>query len=506
MFGAVSLLWSLLIPAGEGPDELAHLRLAEYVWSTHSFPDASAMHGQHIAEAFQMPLYYILISPFIGLFDYSSAEFHTVDNPNFDRTSSPGRANVWDNARTREQTPSRIISAVHVIRTVTVLTGALAIWWICLALEALHVPLGVGMLTVSVWASLPMTTFMSSVVGNDVPAALFCAIAFLGLVKWERSGSVRDGLLVVLALTLGLLMKLTILYVWAGTVLVILLHRGLRQRRFQSLMIVLLPVLVCLGSILRSFSLQERKTHPAYAVSLHDGILPYAKSWIISLVKTVYTSFLTAIGVVGQHSVYFPGWFYGIFFGVLLVCIWAVWDAHRRNRWEWYPAMGTPYWIALMLLSASAVYGFRESGETMTSRYVIPYMPGILAVFATALSSAFGDRQRLVRPRRSWFFLVTGVLFTLLGFLPSRWWFPVVFPVVAWARFSLPLVHYQTVLSLLLSTFGVSFLVVFLWQRYFSRITDFVMDLRPKRALVFCASLFLMNMALLVLHVRRFYT
>ena len=128
VYGVLGVLWSLVVPLGEGPDEPAHLQYALFLKAERrlpapgSDPSASDVPG----EAHQPPLAYLLMQPFIGWFGDEEATLELYGNPRFP-WSGGDQPNAYLHG-VRERPPYQgAILLWHLARLASVMLGAASV-------------------------------------------------------------------------------------------------------------------------------------------------------------------------------------------------------------------------------------------------------------------------------------------------------------------------------------------------------------------------------------------
>ncbi len=493
-----------MIPIGEAPDEAAHVRYAEFIWTQQRLPDEQDLVQSNLAEGFQAPLYHSLIALLIAPTGFHDQDIVWVDNPNFAGSSTPGLVSKTDPEATRRLTPTQTWLAYWVLRLPNALFGALMVWWCYRAVAMLTGVPQLSLMIVGLWASTTGATFMAGVVGNDMLAATLSALALLLFVKARRDSSLRGYVWASVVLSLAVLTKMTALMLWVGY-WAWLAWRAYRTRDWKPLLIVTLVPLVLSGwSIFRSLTLHERWALDDRVVSLSGGLIPYAKSWFIVFVKTIQLTLTTGVGVVGLADVYMPGWYYGLFFGIAALILIYAWRLLKFRQWNESTVWSVPSLIGVVLLFLLSLHWFRESGECMHSRLFFPYLPGIFLLCASAMKSA--DDRAIMSPSRQRLATIAGIAAIIVLLVPDTVWTRFLAPLVSWAKVDRPVSEYTALLDRWLVAAGVTLLILVVWNRWGTSWWSRLRAGQPARiATTVLLPLFALNLLLLFFYVRQFY-
>lgn len=183
LFCALSSLYNVLIPIGEGPDEPGHFAYVRFLAEHHrlpvqsSDPTASDVPG----EGHQPPLVYLIATPAVAWLSSEQDRIEFTANPSF----------VWAGGNepgafmrgSQEYWPwPRPILAWHLVRAVSMLWGALAVGCCFGAARALGLSNGFALLSAALVALNPQFLFSSALITNDTALAAFgAAILWLSL-------------------------------------------------------------------------------------------------------------------------------------------------------------------------------------------------------------------------------------------------------------------------------------------------------------------------------------
>lgn len=218
-FAGLAVLFSIVQPVLEAPDETSHVSVVRFIAAHHALPDQlpNFPAGQ---EGSQPPLYYVLGAVLWGFAPNQAIapDFHAM-NPriDFSRNYEP-RENRNLYAHTpREAFPYQgDVLGIHLVRLLSVLLGCLTVALTYLTARDLwpERPLAV-LLAPAIIAFDPQFTFMSGVVNNDDLIATTATLVLFLLVRWlRRGGSPR------LAVALGVSLGAAVLSKTSGLLLV----------------------------------------------------------------------------------------------------------------------------------------------------------------------------------------------------------------------------------------------------------------------------------------------
>jgi len=184
LYGSTALLWFVITPPFEAPDENAHYDFIAFLATEHRLPDASlaTRASWNFQEWMQPPLYYVLIAPVVALVGPDRNTFILAPvNPNRPQEggNSP-RTFTWDGRR------SRGIDAMFYARFASLLMGGLTVLLIYWA-AARVLPLDQAGLTAAAVVFVPQYSYLAAALTNDTLASLLSAATVgLLLTMWQR--------------------------------------------------------------------------------------------------------------------------------------------------------------------------------------------------------------------------------------------------------------------------------------------------------------------------------
>ena len=184
LYASTALLWFVITPPFEAPDENAHYDFIAFLATEGRLPDASpaTRASWNFQEWMQPPLYYALIAPVVALAGPDRNVFLLAPvNPNRPQEGgiSP-RTFTWDGRR------SRGIDTVFYARFMSLLMGGLTVLLIYWA-AARVLPREQAGLTAAAVVFVPQYTYLAAALSNDTLASLLSA-ATVGLLLtiWQR--------------------------------------------------------------------------------------------------------------------------------------------------------------------------------------------------------------------------------------------------------------------------------------------------------------------------------
>ncbi len=461
LFAVVCMLWSVLIPIGEAPDENNHLQYSEYLRVHHRLPDGHTVWSGQAAEGFQPPLYHIVIAALSYLVGFNLDDVHWVSNPLFD-TVSTGQPNLYDNAATRAVSRSWALIGFHILRLPNAIFAGLTFWWLWLGLSRLFKSESLALGAVSAWAFMPQTTHMGGVVGNDMLAACLSSLAFLMLIRAGSSSGTREYWKVAVLLGLAIMTKMTGLFVYGGICLTLLLNGTWRRRPRAFLLVAILPVLIGGWAVIRSTQLHIPPIETKWIISLSDGAYLYAKSWIIQFLRAIQSGLWSTIGQPGWGWLVMPTWYYGIYIAAGIVVVQYCRKKKKvRENSERLPAEAIAYLIGCAIFFFMTVYWFRESSERLAGRLFYPFAAGPLALVCWALKDM--PRPSMNKTRTIFASISVGVVLVGVSLADARFIGTLGSSMMTWGNLAKSFSHYATVSAMDLSVLGYALCIYGLW-------------------------------------------
>jgi 4-amino-4-deoxy-L-arabinose transferase-like glycosyltransferase len=250
LFLLLATSYSVIVPLGEGPDEVPHFTYVRYIAQHGSLPVGAEEH-----EGFQPPLYYLLGAG--ATFWIDTSDYAIRANGDYSFTEDVPPFNLLLHT-TREDFPYHgWVLAWHLIRFLSVLMGATTVWATYhIAREVFPDDQWIAVGAAAFNAFLPQFLFVSGLVNNDNLAACLSALMLLVTVKILRGWrSYRHFLLLGTLTALGVMAKTSVLNFYAIILLVvgIVVWREKRPWRLSLrrgvflLLVSALPLLVIAG-------------------------------------------------------------------------------------------------------------------------------------------------------------------------------------------------------------------------------------------------------------------
>lgn len=326
----LALLYSVVVPIFEAPDEPAHFLYANDLAAGKGLPILS--YSGSPEEYHQPPLYYWLVAAILRRFDTSDYDQFTVSNPHaaISDASTPGNKNAFLHDPARENWPFKGLAlAVHMGRLTSVGLGMVTI---CatygLALKLFSPPSSPHVLreqdatnasrilkaaaAAAVVAFNPQFLFMSGALNNDNAVTALCSLALWAtVIYFDRPRSVRW--LVILGVLSGLasLTKTTGIAVVA-LVLGVLIAKAIQQRLIGTLwldagIIILLTAIIGGWWYTRNALLYADPFLSRYVSHRFDGEAPRTAVGILRRFEEGEISFW---GTFGWLNITWPEWVY----------------------------------------------------------------------------------------------------------------------------------------------------------------------------------------------------
>lgn len=205
IFAGLSVVYGIVTPLFEGPDEAAHFRYVQYLAAGEGLPAIGAATFEVLWEGLQQPpLYYAVAAALIRPLDSGDVRELLWANPH--RGGDTGGVNLYYHTD-REAFPWRGASlAVHLLRLLNMVLGVVAVLAAYLSMREISPTRPAPALAVAaVVAFNPQFLFMSGMVTNDVAVAALCSLAIWLLARGlrRRDLALRDafwlGIVVALA-------------------------------------------------------------------------------------------------------------------------------------------------------------------------------------------------------------------------------------------------------------------------------------------------------------------
>jgi len=196
LFLALGVIYSVVVPIFEKPDELHHYFVIQHLLEHRSLPVQEGS-GQTMwaQEASQPPLYYALAALAVSWVDTSDARELVWLNPqrNMGDPGQPGNKNLTVHTD-REHWPYRGTTlAVHLARWLSLLFGAGTVWCTYLVVrQVLPAHPTLALSAAGVNAFIPQFLFISTSASNDSLIAFLAAFTLLTLVRMINEQLIGD--------------------------------------------------------------------------------------------------------------------------------------------------------------------------------------------------------------------------------------------------------------------------------------------------------------------------
>ncbi|MBA3947823.1 MAG: hypothetical protein H0X37_25125 [Herpetosiphonaceae bacterium] len=213
LYLAISTMWSLTVPLGEGPDEAAHFDYALFLARSHRLPVQTARGGDVPGEGHQPPLAYWLLQPVVRWLPVSAQTLQVKTNPQF-MWAGGSQINAYVHGGREAPPYSGQVLAWHLARGMGVLLGAVTVGlcWLTARLIAPARP-ELAPAAAALVAFNPQFIFQHALVSNDPLLIALSSLLLTGCVAavtvgrhWRR----QPGEL-LLATGLGLLLGLLLI-------------------------------------------------------------------------------------------------------------------------------------------------------------------------------------------------------------------------------------------------------------------------------------------------------
>jgi 4-amino-4-deoxy-L-arabinose transferase-like glycosyltransferase len=193
LFILLASIYSIITPIFEASDELWHYPMVQWLSKGNPLPVQDAKNvGPWKQEASQPPLYYYLTGWATFWIDTSDMAVVRVENPHVDNgvITPDGNLNLVVHNPDREAFPWRgTVLAVHLIRFLSVLMGAITVWLTYhIALELFPDRSYLALGAAAINAFTPMFVFISGAINNDNLIMMLCSLSLLLMIKRLRHG------------------------------------------------------------------------------------------------------------------------------------------------------------------------------------------------------------------------------------------------------------------------------------------------------------------------------
>jgi 4-amino-4-deoxy-L-arabinose transferase-like glycosyltransferase len=189
----LAVLYGLIVPVGEGVDEVPHFHYVRHIKEGNGLPRQSFEPGQSaVLMGHHPPLYYLLGGGLIAWTDTSDANQVLIYNPHFEwRENFGGNGwNVFLHFGQDDFPYQGSILAIHYLRLWSTVMGAVAIWAIYLIGRRITERAHLAFAAACVAAFNPSFLFMTSTIHHDGLMAVIGALSLLWMVEalYRRPG------------------------------------------------------------------------------------------------------------------------------------------------------------------------------------------------------------------------------------------------------------------------------------------------------------------------------
>jgi hypothetical protein len=228
LYGILGLLYSLVVPLFEAPDEFAHMAYAAHLAQGKGLPVLRrGAEGPWKQEGVQPPLYYGVLAGIARLSGASLEDLPALYRPHPMASADPQREAGRNHAFHRPGEildRNRTVVVLRIWRMTSVALGALTIWaawqmarlWFSSSALADRVALWI--------ATLPGFLFVSSSINNDNMVNTIAAVGLWWIGKiWRSGGSISQAIILGVLMGLAALSKASGLLLWPIAMLALLL-------------------------------------------------------------------------------------------------------------------------------------------------------------------------------------------------------------------------------------------------------------------------------------------
>jgi 4-amino-4-deoxy-L-arabinose transferase-like glycosyltransferase len=431
----LAVLYSVVTPIFEGPDELGHYRHIRFLIANLSLP-APEDSTSSLDELTHPPLYYALAAILTSWIDASDNP-QPVRNPFAPTGTMEGGANRFVHTETEAFPYHGTALAVHAVRLVSVLIGSLVLvvtYWLGRLLFPGRREIALGAMALNAFS--PAFLFMSSVVNNDIMVTLFSALTLLFSVKVVVRGPALKDLAAVGVFTgLALLSKYNALALMPVVLTCIGIALARLEKRRRSLVLLLGGVILLLVSaalisswwFLRSVALfgtattRSAKILAQFMSDLRDPLAGLSRvdwSLLPDGLRYFYTSFWASFG---WGNISAATWVYQVLAllclaGIAGLVIFFLGKASRPTK-----AGAALLLLAFVVFSLLAIYRTLViSDPVLRGRYALPTISAVSVLLSLGVVQVTPRRlARLPILVCGWAMLVLGVLAPFLFIAPA---------------------------------------------------------------------------------------
>ncbi|HQE93698.1 MAG TPA: glycosyltransferase family 39 protein [Anaerolineae bacterium] len=243
VYTVVGVLFNIIVPLGDAPDEPAHFFYVQYVAQHHALPVMQPHYQDNATvEAFQAPAYYVAAA-LLTHFTLQGESIQLYYNPAYEFGKPaplflplPEHEFPWRGA----------VLAWHLVRFFSLALGAVSLWATYRSAWLLFESRWPALAAVAFVGLNPQFIYLHSMVTNDALATTVGSLLTLATLYLLKDGRLRHFFGVALLTTLGFLTKPSALTLYPGVTLALFiawqrLPRGY-QRRMALALCVLIPL------------------------------------------------------------------------------------------------------------------------------------------------------------------------------------------------------------------------------------------------------------------------
>lgn len=374
---ALMVAWSFAVPVFEGPDEPSHWRYAYYLNQNHALP----VYGPSSPEAFQPPVYYVLIAPLAA--EAKLPPIGYVGEEYGNRRSFLFPPRVYQNA----SDDFGLYWPFRTARLVSALISVFTIWFCALAgTEASESP-RTGLLVGGLVAFWPMFTFRGMNVSNDALLTALSALALYLIVRLLRRGFTWGmGIFAALVVAGAFLTKTNAMILAAPLLLAIMSEKGPWRAKLMRAGVLGAIMLMTVGPWLiwnrllygDVFAQKAMLTVGSSMVSKHSlGSLYFRSYFPLTFIKSF-------IGNFGWMTVQLPVLAY-VVYTIALVSAGACWIGgvwQRRIGFRLSAVLSS-----VIVLNLMATVYLNLTFAQAQGRYMLPTLPAIALLLGLGLKS-----------------------------------------------------------------------------------------------------------------------
>ncbi len=405
----LAVSYSLIVPAGEGVDEIPHFDYVRYIKEGNGLPIQSFVPNQSVVfMGHHPPLYYFLGAVVTAWTDTSDFRQAFVPNPHFVWREGYG-GNGWNVYLHfgQDDFPYRgAVLSLHVLRLLSVVMGAVSVWAIYWTARGVTQRINLSVAAAAITAFNSSFLFMTSTVHHDSLMAMIGALSLLWMVNaLQRSPTWKGYAIAGILLSAGLLTKLSgfSLIALFGIVIAWISWQQRSGRKLLGAGAIVYGMAAVLAGwwFVRNQVLYGDPLGWNLFLSSQRPMVrltPYGWNAFIDFIQQLQRTFW---GAFGYMHIIVPSWIYNTFWIVVgLACLGLLGVLIRRRRSISQRSAGSMMWLILL---AALVFWFasfvRFSIATVGAghaRYLFPVSATMSIMIVVGLSQLVPDRWKRV--------------------------------------------------------------------------------------------------------------